>query len=223
MSEAPHVSTERVYKFGTNDTWEVATPPVHWDGGRGGFGPGLPFGRAMADAKPGVTVGLVPCAVGGTSLSYWMPHDGRGYTNALAKVRKALSSGGRLRGIIWHQGEADSWNERTSGNYGRRLGILVRQLRKEFGDPSLPFVGGEVAAFYSVSIAKKGGTSFVSVVNKQERAALAALSATGFVTVEGLKHGDGGDIVHFEPLSAAELGRRYAAEMVRVQKETENE
>ena len=219
MADAPRIATDRVYKFGTNGTWEVATPPVHWDGGRGGFGPGLPFGRAMADAKPGVTIGLVPCAVGGTSLSHWMPHNGVCYTNALAKTRLALASGGRLKGVIWHQGEADSWNERTSGNYGKRIGILVRQLRKEFGDPNLPFVGGEVAPFYSVSIERKGGTSFVSAVNAQERAALAALPATGYVTAEGLKHGDGGDIVHFEPSSAAELGRRYAAEMLRVQKE----
>ena len=222
LVDAPKISTDRVYKFGTNDTWEVATPPVHWDGGRGGFGPGLSFGRAMADAKPGVMVGLVPCAVGGSSLSRWMPPNGPHYTNMLAKARLALSAGGVLRGVIWHQGEADSWNERTAGSYGKRIGILIRALRKEFGDPGLPFVGGEVAPFYSVSIAKKGGTSFVAVVNAQERATLATLPSTGFVTVEGLRHGDGGDIVHFEPKSATELGRRYATEMLRVQKEAES-
>lgn len=214
LEDAPALSADRVFKFWTNDTWEAAAEPVHWDGGRAGFGPGLAFGRAMADASPGRDVGLVPCAVGGSSISSWLPGKVN-YTNALAKAKRAMASG-RLRGIIWHQGEADSWKAATAEIHGGRLRLVVESFRRDLGIPDLPFVAGEVAGFYADSIVKRGGTPFVDVVNAQSRSAMAGLPQCGYVTVEGLCHGSRGDIVHFEPDSAAELGRRYAAEMLRL-------
>lgn len=214
LEDAPALSTDRVFKFWTNDTWVAASEPVHWDGGRAGFGPGLAFGRAMADAFPGREIGLVPCAVGGSSIFSWLPGKVH-YTNALATVRKAAPAG-VLRGVIWHQGEADSWKAATAGGHGLRLRQVVEAFRRDLGVPDLPFVAGEVAGFYADSIVKRGGTPFVDVVNAQSRSAMAALPRCGYVTVEGLCHGSRGDIVHFEPNSAAELGRRYAAEMLRL-------
>ena len=215
MSEAPAISTDHVLKFDTNDTWTVATEPVHWDGGRGGFGPGLAFGRAMADASPGRTIALVPCAVGGSALAQWMPGKIH-YTNAVARVRKAMRDG-TLKGIIWHQGEADSWRATSSESYGGRLATMVRTLRQDLGAPDVPFVAGEVSQIYARSILHSGGTSFVDTVNAQMKTAVSWLPPAGYVTVEGLTRGPR-DMVHFDPPSAAELGRRYAAEMLRVQR-----
>ena len=214
MSEAPVISTANVLKFDTNDTWTAATEPVHWDGGRGGFGPGLAFGRAMADASPGRTVALVPCAVGGSALAQWMPGKIH-YTNAVARVRKAMRDG-TLKGIIWHQGEADSWRATSSESYGGRLATMVRTLRKDLGAPDVPFVAGEVSQIYAKWILHRGGTSFVDTVNAQMRTAISRLPPSGYVTVEGLTRGPR-DMVHFDPPSAAALGRRYAEEMGRLQ------
>ncbi len=215
MSEAPAISTGHVLKFDTNDTWTAATEPVHWDGGRGGFGPGLAFGRAMADASPRRTIALVPCAVGGSALAQWMPGKIH-YTNTVVRMRKAMRDG-TLKGIIWHQGEADSWRTTSSESYGGRLAAMVRTLRQDLGAPDVPFVAGEVSQIYAKSILYRGGTSFVDTVNAQIRTAVSWLTPAGYVTVEGLTCGPR-DMVHFDPPSAAELGRRYAAEMLRVQR-----
>ena len=62
--KTPH---PRVLVFTLANQWEPAVEPITHDKPRMlGVGPGLAFGKAMAEAEPGVTIGLVPCAVGGT-------------------------------------------------------------------------------------------------------------------------------------------------------------
>ena len=53
------------------------------------------------------------------------------YTNAVFRTKAALASGGRLRGILWHQGEADSWAKETAETYAVRLTNMVTQLRRD--------------------------------------------------------------------------------------------
>ncbi|HWH72081.1 MAG TPA: sialate O-acetylesterase, partial [Candidatus Sulfotelmatobacter sp.] len=64
--QTPH---PRVLVFTLSNQWESAVEPVtHDKPGMLGVGPGLSFGKRMAEQNPGVTVGLVPCALGGTPL-----------------------------------------------------------------------------------------------------------------------------------------------------------
>ena len=65
-----------------------------------GVGLGRIFGRLPTEANPGRTVGLIPCAVGGTSIAAWMPggiddHDPENhpYDVAVQKAREAQKSG----------------------------------------------------------------------------------------------------------------------------------
>ena len=65
-----------------------------------GVGLGRTFGRLLAEANPGRTVGLIPCAVGGTSIAAWMPGgvddwdpNNYPYDNAVKKAREAQKSG----------------------------------------------------------------------------------------------------------------------------------
>src|SRR5687768_7689071 len=85
--------------------WELATDPVHFDKPIAGVGPAITFGKAMVEANPAVKIGLVPCAMGGSKIEKWAP----GTTNhaaMLKRMRAALKSG-VLKGILWHQGEAN--------------------------------------------------------------------------------------------------------------------
>src|SRR5262249_24576757 len=64
--QTPH---PRVLSFSLSNLWELAIEPVTRDRPSGlGVGPGLAFGKAMAERNPEATIGLVPCAVGGTPL-----------------------------------------------------------------------------------------------------------------------------------------------------------
>lgn len=61
------VAHPRALKFTKENTWAPATDPLHFDKPTiAGVGLGSSFARAMAEASPDATIGLIPCAVGGT-------------------------------------------------------------------------------------------------------------------------------------------------------------
>jgi hypothetical protein len=212
--KTPH---PRVLLFTLQDNWEPAIEPVtHDKPGMLGVGPGLAFGKAMAAADPGVTIGLVPCAVGGTPLKRW-ERGGDLYSNAVQRARLAMREG-TLKGIIWHQGESDSGTATNANSYGDRLSRMIQAIRADLGTPNLPFVVGQIGEF--LYDRGPGHAAYPRVVN----AALAALPekvpATACAPSKGLK--DKGDVLHFDAASQREFGRRYAAAMLRLQSAQKN-
>ena len=75
-----------IFSLGKDMNWEPAKDPLHFDKKEAGVGPGLSFAREVVKSDPTVTVGLVPAAVGGTSLDEWAP-GGKLYTNAVERAR----------------------------------------------------------------------------------------------------------------------------------------
>ena len=66
--ELAALGSPQVFMLNAAGEWVPAHNPVHFDKPQAvGVGPGLSFGSAMAAANPTVKIGLVPCAVGGTS------------------------------------------------------------------------------------------------------------------------------------------------------------
>ncbi len=207
--KTPH---PRVLCFTLQNKWEPAVEPVtHDKPGMLGVGPGLAFGKAMAEHDPGVTIGLVPCAVGGTPLKRWQ-RGGDLYSNAVHRAQLAMREG-TLKGIIWHQGESDSGAATNANTYSDRLAQMIQDIRADLGAPNLPFVVAQIGEF--LYDRGPGHAAYPRVVN----AALAALPekvpATACVLSKGLK--DKGDVLHFDAASQRELGRRYAVEMIRLQ------
>ena len=86
------ILTERVVKLENNGNWAEAREPLHLDKISAGAGLGASFARIMADADPSVTIGLVPCAYGGTSLDEWAP-DRYLYKQAVLKTKEAMRRG----------------------------------------------------------------------------------------------------------------------------------
>ena len=63
-----------VFMLTKENTWVPARNPLHFDKPKiAGVGPGLSFGISMAKGNPTHKIGLVPCAVGGTSIDSWKP------------------------------------------------------------------------------------------------------------------------------------------------------
>ncbi|UCD50550.1 MAG: sialate O-acetylesterase [Phycisphaerales bacterium] len=197
----------RVFVLNRLNRWEPAAEPLHFDKpNMVGVGPGLTFGKAMAEADPNVTIGLIPCAVGGSPISTWKPHayyqpvNVYPYDDALARCRVATQRG-VLKGILWHQGEGDS-NAEDGPLYAQRLTELIRRLRQELEVPNLLFVAGIPADAF---IARKPEAEFVvdaiKTVARQDDDVL-------WVSAAGLPCKD--DRVHFNAAGARKLGRRYA-------------
>ncbi len=206
--QTPH---PRVLVFTLQNKWEPAVEPITRDKPRMlGVGPGLAFGKAMAEKQPGATIGLVPCALGGTQLRRWQ-RGGDLYSNAVHRARLAMRDG-TLAGILWHQGESDSGTATNANTYGARLGQMILDIRADLNTPHLPFVVGQIGEF----LYDRGPdrSPYARVVN----AALADLPnkvpATGCARSSGLR--DKGDQLHFDAASQRELGRRYAAAMLRL-------
>lgn len=191
--------------------WTLAKHPLHFDKPKlVGVGPGLAFGLEMLaiNHRP---IGLIPCAVGGTSINSWQPgaYDSatktHPYDDALLRLEKALESG-KLKGIIWHQGEADSPEEKRK-DYLEKLSVLIERWRKIVHDPKLPFVAGEIGHFNEVH--KAFNQVLKNLPNQVKMTAVA--SADNLI--------DKGDHLHFDAASANELGKRYASKMQELQKQ----
>lgn len=204
----------RVWMLDKENQWVPAKAPLHFDKpAMVGVGPGLDFGKSMAEANPKATIGLIPCAVGGSPIAAWQPGayyeptKSHPYDDALQRAREALKKG-TLKGIIWHQGESDSTPE-TIDAYLANLEVLVQRLRQDLNAPDVPFVAGELGYFVIQN------NPLIKQLNAQLAALPAKVSQTALVTAEGLMHK--GDTLHFDASSARELGRRYAERMKRLQ------
>jgi Carbohydrate esterase, sialic acid-specific acetylesterase len=191
------VAPPRVFTWTQDGRWRPATAPIHFDRPAiAGVGPGVAFGRSVAESHPSWTVGLVPSAVGGSSLDEWRP-GGKYYSDALARTRAALGAGGRLTAILWHQGESDN-NPEKAASYVARFRVMIQQLRSDLGSPEIPVLAGELGRF----------TAAAQRINPQLALLPATVSRCALATSEGLT--DKGDKLHFDSRSARELGRRYA-------------
>jgi len=202
----------RVLMFTLRNEWEPAVEPITHDKPTVlGVGPGLAFGKAMAENEPGVTIGLVSCAFGGTPLRRW-EHGGDLYSNAVQRARLAMRDG-TLKGILWHQGESDSGMSTNANSYGDRLAQMIRDIRVDLGSPNLPFVAGQIGEFLYDRGPDK--SPYARVVNEAIAKLPDKVPAAGYAPSNGLTHK--GDVLHFDAASQREFGRRYAAVMLQLQ------
>ncbi len=130
--EEPHTL---VHAFDMSDRWLIAREPLHWrldspdpahwpelrqptdderlaqhKGRTDGVGPGLAFAGEVV-RQAGVPIGLVPCAVGGTSMEQWDPEQvklgGRSLYGAM--LRRVDAVGGRVRGSCGTRARRTPW------------------------------------------------------------------------------------------------------------------
>lgn len=210
VDKKPH---GRVLMFTKEQKWAPALDPLHFDKPIAGVGLGSTFGRVMADANPGVTIGLVPCAVGGTPLDRWQK-DKDLYEAALVRIKAAMKDG-TLKGILWHQGEGDSADLSKASSYAERLAAMVAAWRKDLDAPEVPFVAGKLGEFLK-DTGKDGKPVHWKLVNEQIAQIPTMVKNSAVVESSGLKHK--GDVVHFDSASLRELGKRYAKAMQELQK-----
>ncbi|GFQ06336.1 probable carbohydrate esterase at4g34215 [Phtheirospermum japonicum] len=84
-------------------------------------------------------IGLVSCAVGGTSISQWQ----RGqflYNQLVERANAALQDGGCIRAMLWYQGESDANDTSSAGSYGARLRQFFSDIRLDLDSALLPIV-----------------------------------------------------------------------------------
>ncbi len=143
------VTHPRIFMLNENQKWVLARDPVHFDKKEAGVGLCSEFARVLAGKDEAITIGLIPCAVGGTPLNAWMPSDKPNdlYNIAVVRTREAMKSG-RLAGILWHQGESDAREPASVDTYVKRFSTMIAQLRKDLHADSVPVLVGELGWFW---------------------------------------------------------------------------
>jgi hypothetical protein len=121
---------------------------VSSDAGIAAVGPGLFFARATRGLRDRPIL-LVPCAKGGSSIGQWKPNAGKPnagkpggerdtlYGSCLARARAV---GGKVKGILWYQGETDAGRADSAEAWRAAFEALVSQFRQDLNDPRLPIV-----------------------------------------------------------------------------------
>jgi hypothetical protein len=198
-----------IFVLNKANQWVQARHPLHFDKRIAGVGPGMAFAQTISGANRGKRIGLVPCAVGGTSINAWVPggYDSATKTHpfddAVTRIHAALNAG-VFKGIIWHQGEADSRPARASV-YLDNLQVLIQRLRAETGATVVPFVAGELGTF----------RPNYTLINTELRKLPSLVPKTAVASSAGLDHK--GDTTHFNTAAANELGKRMAEKMLILQ------
>jgi len=216
-----------IWKWTEAGVWEPASDPLRNDKPKaGGVGPGVSFGQAMAKAHPGVEIGLVNRAFGGTAIAEWKkgahPHKEPApdktmppleyalYKDAVEAAKAAMQQGGVLKGILWHQGESDYRNKNfTKEGYVAALTELIANLRAELNASNVPVVLGELGDYLDQTQAP------FAPVNEALKEVATKVPKVGVASAQGLVNK--GDHLHFDTPSQRLFGQRYAAEMLRLQ------
>ena len=195
---SPHVSMFR------DGRWVPAEEPLHTDKPEiAGVGLGMSFAIELHTRARMTSIGLVPCAVGGSSLSRWMP-GAELHENTVSLTKQALRCG-TLKGILWHQGESDSDNSADAESYGERFCSMIQSLRLRLDAEDIPVITGELGHF----LHGKDDAQYFHTVNKQLARIAQDISAYSCISSKGLTHN--GDRLHFDSPSLREFGIRYAS------------
>jgi hypothetical protein len=184
------------------DAWGPAANPlnlystVRYDFQSQRLNPGYTFAKAMRKSDESVSIGLVVNARGGTSIAEWKK-GGKLYDEAVRRAKKAQETG-TLKGVLWHQGEADE----KDAQYLDKLKVFIADLRKDLDDKDLPFVAGQL---YDIKL-----------INDQIAKLPGEVPFTGYAATDGLKAMEDGR--HFDAPSTRLLGERYAEAMAKLLK-----
>ncbi len=202
LSDVKQIYDDKI-KMLVNGRWQAMTEPINFDRPTSGIGLAASFAGAWRLKNEQEEIGLIPCADGGTSLDNWAV-DGVLFENAVFQAKLALRTS-RLDGILWHQGENDSFGG-LSALYCDKLSIIVDAFRSALKVLDIPFITGGLGNFLG---AGRYGKYFNEY--NQVNDALLKFSETKpncyFVTANGLTANEDG--LHFDAVSQRRFGIRY--------------
>jgi sialate O-acetylesterase len=153
--------------------------------------------------RTNIPIGLIPCAHGGTSMDQWSPalKDREGESLYGSMYRRVQATGGKVKGILWYQGESDA-NPKASPAFLEKFESFVKEVREDFKQPNLPF--------YYIQIGRHIDKTNAAEWNRVQVAQLRAeneIPNSGMVAAVDLQLDDG---IHVSTQDLKRLARRVA-------------
>lgn len=160
VKDEPEKKLAHVHLFDSTETWRVASDPTHCLSlskrivhhtlpdptvhnpdicKYRGASVGPSFGEHY-----GVPVGLIASAHGGVSLNDWKrPSELNSETSNTtlygAMIDRIQKVGNKIAGVLWYQGESDTYDSKDADSYGDRFQLWLEMLRADTR-LDLPFV-----------------------------------------------------------------------------------
>lgn len=195
----------RILTIGESKDMIVAKEPLHfYSPAISGLDCGMSFATSLLERAPaGTRICLVPAAIGSSSVEEWLGDSlrvVRMFSNAVSRAEVAVSQGGTLAGILWHQGESNAESPERAAGYALRLDSLVLRFRTALNRPDLPFFAATLADFC------------IRPCKDSINRAIEGLShrIPAFVLVDAAALTGKPDSLHFDAAAQRALGRRFA-------------
>ena len=219
INEVPMICNERILML-RNAGWQMMAEPINYDRPNAGIGLAGSFAAMWCMEHEGEQIGLIPCAEGGSSLDDWAV-DKNLFKNAVIQAGFAMQDS-ELIGILWHQGESDSYGGGYQ-TYYKKLQVIIESLRKELNAFEVPLIIGGLGDFLGKNGFGLNCTEY-ELVNEQLLKFAREQENSCFVTAEGLPPNPDG--IHMDAVSQRRFGVRYYEAFVKrehVLKPIENE
>ncbi len=222
MPEEPKRDPRIVMMHLKDDQWYLARHPLHLTGAaktfqghdNAGVGPGLAFAEVLTAQDKTAFIGLVPCAVGGSSIKLWQK-GAKFYEEAIRRAKLAMQTTApvkaRIRGMIWLQGEANA-NPVELSLHAERLRAMIEALRADLALPELPFIACTIGEMKPAPLLTN-----LKAMNEIQLALPKNVPHTACVDARDLKTHIG-DAVHFDTAAQNEIGKRLAAKLIDLMK-----
>ena len=212
-----------VHLFRNSMRWALATHPMNdstdtrhpanREGANPGHGPYLSFARVLLH-ELGCPIGLVQTSLGGSPLSEWNPTDpepsGGLYRNMVDCMQAV---GGRVKGVVWYQGESDC-DANTGSSYLERFGRAVAAWRAAAGQPDMPVITVQLNRVNEPGNGDNDrGWSLIREAQRQAARAIPHVSVVPALDLplsDFIHNSPAGNLVLGERLARAALGAVYA-------------
>lgn len=189
--------------------WRPMVSPVGVDSPYAGICLAESFAKAYSEEYD-VEVGLIPCAAGDTNMNMW----GKGqllYDHAVCQARLAQRTS-EIKGILWHQGEADCGDD-TNTVYEGKCTEMLQNLRADLGLPDVPILLGALGEYLKDYVRNPELFNY-PVINAALKRIAQKQPHIGFVSSTGLTPNEDG--LHFNAKSLREFGLRFYEEYRRL-------
>lgn len=213
----------KILVFGNDYRWKLAREPIDDPAGQvdrvsldieAGYSCGTAFAERFLKYDSKGFIGLIPCAKNGSSISEWQRNlsDNSLYGSCLKRAL-AASAMGRIRGLLFFQGESDALDPaiepqkvKTPFQWGERFSRFVFNLRKDLRQPDLPIVFAQIGAH-------QDARSFKNWRAVQEEQSKISLPNCRMIKTDDLTLNDP---IHFDNRSYRIIGERFALAMLEI-------
>jgi hypothetical protein len=199
------VPDKRIFAIDSDGKLLYAKEPLNlFEPSYAGLDCGVSFARSLLkEIQAKINVVVIHTAVGGSNIRQWIDDSSHRNVKLLSNFKDKVAIAkkyGTIKGIIWHQGEADA-NAKRIPLYEKNLGTLFTTFRSIVGNDKLPIIMGELGAF------SKDPQGF-EAINKIIRSYHQIDIYSSFIKTSDLMHK--GDSLHFNSAGQRTMGERYA-------------